>query len=144
LDVLLEACQRHGWLAGGGRQRTDSTHVLARVRRLNRIDVVGATLRAARNVLAVAAPDWLQQHSVPEWWERYALPCDVTRRAKSEAQMEVVALTVGQDGLSLLAAIEAEPQMLWLREIPAVQTRPSGLDSALPDPGGHALVASRR
>jgi transposase len=122
LDVLLEACQRNGWLAGGGRQRTDSTHVLARVRRLNRIDLVGETLRAALNVLAVAAPDWLQQHSLPEWWERYALPFDVTRRAKSEAQMEAVALTVGQDGLALVAAIEAESQAVWLREIPAVQT----------------------
>src|SRR5215831_8125857 len=41
LDVLLEACQQNGWLAGGGRQRTDSTHVLARVRRLNRIEPFG-------------------------------------------------------------------------------------------------------
>jgi transposase len=49
LEVLLEACQARGWLAAGGRQRTDSTHVLARVRRLNRIDLVGETLRAALN-----------------------------------------------------------------------------------------------
>jgi transposase len=122
LDVLLEACQKNGWLAGGGRQRTDSTHVLARVRRLNRIDLVGETLRAALNALAVAAPDWLQEHSLPDWWERYALPFDVTRLAKSEAQRETVALTVGQDGLALLAALEAEPQVVWLREIPAMQT----------------------
>jgi transposase len=72
--------------------------------------------------LSVAAPDWLQQHSLPDWWERYALPFDVTRLAKSEAQMEAMALTVGQDGLTLITAIEAEPQVLWLREIPAVQT----------------------
>jgi transposase len=122
LEVLLEACQRKGWLAAGGRQRTDSTHVLARVRRLNRIDLVGETLRAALNALAVVTPDWLQQHSPSDWWERYALPFDVTRLAKSEAETEAVALTVGQDGLTLLAAIEAEPQVLWLREIPAVQT----------------------
>ena len=122
LDVLLEACQRKGWLAGGGRQRTDSTHVLARVRRLNRIDLVGETLRAALNALAVVAPDWLQQHSPSDWWERYALPFDVTRLAKSEAERESVALTVGRDGMSLIAALEAEPQVIWLREIPAVQT----------------------
>jgi transposase len=72
--------------------------------------------------LSVAVPDWLQQHSLPDWWERYALPFDVTRLAKSEAERETVALTVGQDGLALLAAIEAEPQVVWLREIPAVQT----------------------
>ena len=75
--------------------------VLARVRRLNRIDLVGETLRAAQSVLAVVAPDWLQQHSLPDWWDRYALPFDVTRLAKSEAQMEAMALTVGQDGLIL-------------------------------------------
>ena len=122
LEVLLEACQRNGWLARGGRQRTDSTHVLARVRRLNRIDLVGETLRAALNALAVVAPDWLQQHSLPAWWERYALPCDGTRLAKGEAETEAMALTVGQDGMALLAAIEAESQAVWLREIPAVQT----------------------
>jgi transposase len=122
LEVLLEACKSNGWLAGGGRQRTDSTHVLARVRRLNRLDLVGETLRAALNALAVVAPDWLPQHSLPEWWERYALPFDGTRLAKNEAQMEALALTVGQDGLTLIAALEAEPHVLWLREIPAVQT----------------------
>ncbi len=29
LDVLLEQCQARGWLKARGRQRTDSTHVLA-------------------------------------------------------------------------------------------------------------------
>lgn len=96
--------------------------MLARVRRLSRIDLVGETLRAAQSALAIVAPDWLQQHSLPGWWERYALPFDVTRIAKSEAQMEAVALTGGQDGMALGAAIEAEPQVVWRREIPAVQT----------------------
>jgi transposase len=122
LDVLLEACQKNGWLAGGGRQRTDSPQVLARVRRLNRIDLVGETLRAALNALAEAAPDWLQEHRSPDWWERYALPFDVTGLAKSEAEREAMVLTGGQDGLTLLAALEAEPQVVWLREIPAMQT----------------------
>ena len=144
LDVLLEACQRNGWLTGGGRQRTDSTHVLARVRRLNRIDLVGETLRAALKALAVVAPDWLQQHSLPEWWERSARPFDGTRLAKNEAQMEALALTVGQDGRTLLAAREVELQVLWLREIPAVQTRAAGLGSALSGPGGDPLVAPPR
>jgi transposase len=122
VDGLLEACQKNGWLAGGGRQRTDSPHGLARVRRLTRIDLVGETRRAALTALAVAAPDWLQQHSRPDGWERSALPFEVTRLAKSQAQRETVALTVGQDGLALLAALEAEPQVVWLREIPAMQT----------------------
>src|SRR5436309_4081175 len=32
LDRLLEVCKERGWLKAGSKQRTDSTHVLARVR----------------------------------------------------------------------------------------------------------------
>jgi transposase len=32
LDLLLERCREGGWLKGGGRQRTDSTQVLAKIR----------------------------------------------------------------------------------------------------------------
>jgi transposase len=35
LEVLLERCKQRGWLKAGGKQRTDSTHVLARVRSLS-------------------------------------------------------------------------------------------------------------
>ncbi len=49
-----------------GRQRTDSTHVLAAVRALNRLEVVGETLRHALDSLAVAAPAWLRPRCRPE------------------------------------------------------------------------------
>ena len=55
----------------GGRQRTDSTHVLARVRAVNRLECVGETLRYALNSLAVVAPEWLHTHSQAEWEKRY-------------------------------------------------------------------------
>lgn len=42
------------------RQRTDSTPVVAAVRGLNRLERVVETLRAALNVLATVAPDWVQ------------------------------------------------------------------------------------
>jgi transposase len=32
LDTLLSVCKQRGWLKAGGKQRTDSTHVLARAR----------------------------------------------------------------------------------------------------------------
>jgi hypothetical protein len=41
LDLLLQRCQEQGWVKARGRQRTDSTHVLAKTRRLTR------TLRVA-------------------------------------------------------------------------------------------------
>jgi transposase len=43
-----------------GKRRTDSTHILANVRELNRIEFVSETLRAALNDLATAAPEWLR------------------------------------------------------------------------------------
>ena len=48
-----------------GRQRTDSTYVLAAVRAVNRLESVGETL----NALASVAPDWLVQHANAEWLE---------------------------------------------------------------------------
>ena len=36
LDALLAKCRERKWLKARGRQRTDSTHVLARVRAVNR------------------------------------------------------------------------------------------------------------
>lgn len=59
LDVLLERLAGEGLVSAGGRQRTDSTHVLAAVRRLNRLEFVGETLRGGLEALAAAAPGWL-------------------------------------------------------------------------------------
>ena len=47
LDRLVEL----GLVAAGGRQRTDATHVVAAVRDLNRLEMVGETLRAALQAL---------------------------------------------------------------------------------------------
>jgi transposase len=47
LQSVLELCQQRGWLKTRGKQRTDSTHVLAAIRTINRLECVGETLRAA-------------------------------------------------------------------------------------------------
>jgi transposase len=60
LAKLLEACQARGLLKARGRQRTDATHVLASIRVLNRLELLGETLRAALNEIAAVAPDWLR------------------------------------------------------------------------------------
>jgi transposase len=72
LDRLLEVCKQRGWLKEGGKQRTDSTHVLARVRSLSNLECVGETLRAALDDLASLAPDWLVKQVSPDWFERYS------------------------------------------------------------------------
>src|SRR5712692_6459144 len=45
LDTLLERCRAMGWLKARGPQRTDSTHVLAAIRVLNRLELVAEALR---------------------------------------------------------------------------------------------------
>jgi len=72
LDRLLEVCKQRGWFKEGGKQRTDSTHVLARVRSLSNLECVGETLRAALDELAALAPDWLVKQITPDWFERYS------------------------------------------------------------------------
>jgi transposase len=71
LEKLLTLFRQKGWLKARGRQRTDSTHVLAKIRALNRVLCVWETMRATLNSLAVVAPGWLHAHSHPEWVERY-------------------------------------------------------------------------
>jgi hypothetical protein len=71
LEVVLDLCKERGWLKTRGRQRTDSTHVLAKIRALNRAECVVETLRHALNVLSVVTPDWLRSQVQPEWLERY-------------------------------------------------------------------------
>ena len=71
LELLLERCREGGWLKAGGRQRTDSTHVLAKIRALNRTLCVAQTMVYALNVLSEVAPEWVRAHVPVEWVERY-------------------------------------------------------------------------
>ena len=70
LNQLLSWLHIEGLLKGRGRVRTDATHVLAAVRSLNRLTVVGETLRQALNEVACVAPDWWRQQVSPDWYER--------------------------------------------------------------------------
>lgn len=57
LAVMVERLVEAGLVKRRGRQRTDSTHVLAAVRRLDRIELVGETIRAALEELVCADED---------------------------------------------------------------------------------------
>jgi transposase len=49
LDALLALCKERGWVKAQQRQRTDSTHVLAKIRAINRLMCVGEAMRFALN-----------------------------------------------------------------------------------------------
>src|SRR5438270_2284766 len=70
LEPILQLCRERGWLKARGKQRTDATAVLARVRALNSLESVGESMRAALNALAQQEPQWLQAHLNPEWFDR--------------------------------------------------------------------------
>ena len=122
LDAILTKCRAHGWLTARGHQRTDSTHVLAQVRAVNRLECVVETLRHALNRLATVAPAWLRAHDLPKWGERYGRRLDETRLPTSQEGRRAYAQEIGADGHALLAALYAPHAPTWLREEPAVET----------------------
>jgi transposase len=121
LDEILKIFKDKGWIKARGQQRTDSTHVLAAVRELDQLEVVGETLRYTLNVLATVAPDWLRTHLKPEWAERYGERVDEYRLPKEKSERQALLKLVGQDGQELLGAIEKREDLPWLKEIPAVK-----------------------
>jgi transposase len=122
LDTFLAQVRARGLLTGRGRQRTDSTHVLAAIRVMNRLELVGETLRHALNSLAIVAPAWLRAQAPAEWLERYGRRLENYHLPQTAAARETLAVTIGADGRQLLQAVEAATDLPWLRDIPAAQT----------------------
>jgi transposase len=121
LDEMLEACEARGLLKPGARQRTDSTHVLAATRDLNRLELVGETLRAALNALATVAPEWLRQRVPHEWFDRYAARVEETRLPKGREARYAHAEVIGADGYRLLDALRYDAASAWLWQVPTVE-----------------------
>jgi transposase len=121
LDRLLERLKGLGLVKPGGTQRTDSTHVLARIRELNRLELAGETVRAALEALAAAAPGWLGTVIDASWQQVHGQRIDGMRLPDSEAKRKELAVQYGRDGYHLLEAVRAPGAPGWLRELRAVQ-----------------------
>jgi len=122
LDLLLERCREGGWLKAHGRQRTDSTHVLARIRALNRTLCVAQTMVYVLNVLSEVAPDWVRAHVPVEWVERYGERLYHERLPKEEEERKRYANQVGADGWMLFAELDASATPDWMKTLPAITT----------------------
>jgi transposase len=122
LDRMLERFRHRGLVKARGKQRTDSTHVLAAVHDLNLLELVAETLRAALDDLAAAVPDWLRMISPPTWFERHGRRVEEYRLPKGQEGREAFALAVGEDGFFLLAALDGPGAPAAAREVPMVQT----------------------
>jgi transposase len=122
LDTMLERFKARGLVKARGKQRTDSTHVLAAVRDLSFLELVAETLRAALDDVAAVAPDWLRGVAKPVWFERYGRRVEDYRLPKSREEREALALEVGADGFVLLDALDAPDAPAAARELPMVRT----------------------
>jgi transposase len=109
LNDMLVKFKEKGWLKSRGQQRTDSTHVLAAVRQLNRLECVGETMRQVLEALAEVAPKWLLNQITGDWFDRYGPRFESYRLPKEKQEKEALQLQIGEDGWHLLAAIY-EPQ----------------------------------
>ena len=121
--TMLTVLADKGLVRAGGKQRTDSTHVISAVRDLNRLELAGESVRAGLEALTIAAPHWLASViDVGEWAHRYGPRVDSWRLPTSAAKRDRLATVYGTDAVALLRAVSAPSAPVWLRELPAVQT----------------------
>jgi transposase len=121
-ETMLTLFREQGLLKAKGRQRTDSTHVLAALQTLNRLECVGETLRHALNVLAPAAPAWLQAWVPAAWFDHSSRRFAAYRLPPERTARSALAEHIGTDGCQWLWAIYEPATPAWLREIPAIHT----------------------
>jgi transposase len=122
LDALLAKLAAEGLVSARGKQRTDSTHVIAAVRALHAIELAGESVRAAAEALAAAAPDWLAaRFCTADWARRYGARIDSWRLPAGKKERDVLIIEYARDGYALVSACYEESAPSWARELPAVQ-----------------------
>jgi transposase len=120
LEAILAIARQRGWLGAGGKQRTDSTHVVAAVRNLHRLETVGETMRAVLEELAEQAPGWLVSVMDGEWLDRYVHRFELSRFPKAQSQRDALTQQVGEDVSRLLHALQESSTPASVRDLPMV------------------------
>ncbi len=98
LDVMVSHLKEHKLIKTRGKQRTDSTQVVAAIRQVNRLELVGETIRATLNQIATLAPEWLQEIISEDGFDRYSERFENYRLPKEKTKREEMALLIGRDG----------------------------------------------
>jgi transposase len=120
LEKMLECCEAKALLKGKKKQRTDSTHVLAAIRSMTLLELVGETMRRTLDDVARVAPEWLKERMQQGWVKRYGRRFDSYRLPKSKEGRLELATTIGQDGHRLLSAAFHEPAPAEVCELPMI------------------------
>ena len=121
LDLLLARLKELGLVKAGGRARTDSTHVLGRIRDLNRLELAGESVRAALEALAAAVPGWLAGVIDVSWQQVYGQRIAEMRLPESAARRAELAVQHARDGYWLLERLQAPDAPPGARDLPAVR-----------------------
>ena len=128
LDALLDRLAADGLVRAGGKQRTDSTHVVAAVAALNRLELAGeACGRRWRRWRPRIRTGWRSGSACRDFARRYGTPMTSWRPPAVQGAADKLAIAYARDGYALLEAVYAPSSPAWLREIPAV-------DDAAPGP----------
>jgi transposase len=122
LDRMLEHFKARGLVRTRGKQRTDSTHVLAAVRDLHLLELVAETIRATLDDLAAVVPDWLRGVAQPVWFERYSRRIEDYHLPKSQEKRAALAREIGADGFLLLDMLDEADAPAAARAVPMVKT----------------------
>lgn len=138
LDKLLATCAEKKLLKGKGKQRTDSTHVLAAVRGLTLLELVSETMRRVLHALARVAPDWLQVYLPPEWIDRYERRADTYRLPNRPEKHDALAVQIGHDGFTLFEMVSAPTTPQDVKTLPLLDIlRRIWIQQFYRDPEGH-------
>ena len=121
LDELLSRLKELKLLKAGGQQRSDSTHILGAVRQLNRVEIVGETMRQGLNELSEFALEWVKGIAKPEWFARYGRRFEQMRLPKEPGEREALLETIGEEGAFLLEEVRTAAEAEQLRELPGVE-----------------------
>jgi transposase len=117
---LCEALLEHAKVRG--RHRTDSTHGLAAIQTLSRLECVAETLRQALNALSATIPGWGQAHVPPQWYERSATRWQDYRLPAGRQERQDLAEMSGRDGRQVFALLQQTPARHRAQTLPAVET----------------------
>lgn len=115
-DLLVDHLRQAGFLQETKRQRTDAAAILAKVKRLQRVEVVWKTVARVLDLLASEAPELLAPVCDPVWYDRY--DPQWWKVPPTEAARQELAEAIGHDGQRVLSAIPADH---WLWQTPSIQ-----------------------
>lgn len=120
-DELLKVCQARQLIRKRGQARTDSTHVLAKVRALNRLGSQIETMRLALNTIATKDAEWLKEWIPKVWYERYSKRFESFRIPKDKKEVEALMTAVAEDGFTLLTKLYESTSPYGLAELVEVE-----------------------